>query len=367
MVDNTGTGYETISLSEYSQTLSHDINALKHDDTLDPSLENLIQSPAPYALARTLQNGDVGTIEVPVLTDASAEVRLRGFILSGNEAIETHNLPKPHLQDYYAAQEIAGTTGHELTEVLESFEAIRPMEVGVYDNSQTQFSADTSPNYLTAPEGQNVAVLEGVEPQNYQEYDVHLMAYPLAQKDIPFTDLSIVSRDSHAYVVITEKGAELIDENGNINEEAALLVTRAGPDDVGILGSSRSSDSSFSDEQNPTDEDKGKDGDVYVTSLGGSEADLTVKNSFTLQKVTITGNLGEIEGQLNDFRNFINEQDINYELLNRNSNTYAGDVYELLTGEEPNNTHAGLFGRRTPALDNDLVNYENTGYANGFE
>ncbi len=49
------------------------------------------------------------------------------------------------------------------------------------------------------------------------------------------------------------------------------------------------------------------------------------------------------------------------------SNTYAGDAYELLAGNEPDNPHSGMFVRRTPALDNDLVDYENTAYGDYFD
>lgn len=220
---------------------------------------------------------------------------------------------------------------------------------------------------LTAPTGQNSGQIEGIEPQNYQDYDVYLMAYPLTQKDISETGFTVLSRDSHAYVVVTKKDNALLDENGNINRDAALLVTRAGPDNTGILGSSQSSDSSSGNEQNPTDEQKTRDADVYVMTLVGSRRDMNIENPFLLQKGTITGDFEQIEADLNNFRDFINSQDINYELTNRNSNTYAGDVYELMTGEEPINPHSGFFGRRTPALNNDLVNYEKTDYANKFK
>ena len=339
---------------------------MKQDETLAPSLKDLIHSPAPYALARTLQNGDVGELEVPTLDETIPEDRFRDYILSGNDALEEHNLPKPHLNDYYLAQEITFETGHDIINVLEAFEDVRPMEVGVYNVTETGFSVDTTPNHLTAPQEQNVVAIEGADPQNYQEYDVHLMAYPLAQRDIPFTDLSLVSRDSHAYIVVTKKGESVFNEDGTPNEEAIEFVTRAGPDNVGILGSSQSSDSSFGNEQNPNDQDKGNDGDVYVASFEESFGDLTVANPFLLQKATILGNITDIEREVSDFRDYINGQDINYELFNRNSNTYAGDVYELLTGKEPDNSHSGLFGRRTPALDNDLVDYEQTNYANDF-
>ena len=361
------TDMKVISISDYAKKLYDDIESLKDDENLTPGLRNVIDSPAAYALTRTLQNSSFGYVSVSSSSNTSVAERFENLIQSGADTLEKNNIAYPHLEDYYAAQEISVQTGHDILTILNKFDDVRPKEFNINVSETPNFSVDTSPGVLTAQTGQNISQIEGLEPQNYQEYDVHLMAYPLTQKDIPFTDLSIVSRDSHAYIVVTEKGAELLDENGEINQDAALLVTRAGPDDVGILGSSRSSDSSFGDDQNPTDEEKGKDGDVYVTSFEGSRGDLNVENPFLLQKTTITDNINEIEGKLENFRDYINGQDINYELLQKNSNTYAGDVYELLTGEEPDNPHAGLFGRRTPALDNDLVNYEQTDYANDFE
>jgi len=130
-------------------------------------------------------------------------------------------------------------------------------------------------------------------------------------------------------------------------------------------------------EQSPTE--KGHDGDVYVANHDRSIQDdyfvnydkngtsVPFKNVFQLQQTTIKGNIDEIRGKVTDFREFINEQDIDYEVLKNNSNTYAGDTYEMLTDDEPNNPYSGLFGRRTPALDNDLMDYEKTDYSNDFD
>ena len=73
---------------------------------------------------------------------------------------------------------------------------------------------------------------------------------------------------------------------------------------------------------------------------------------------------------IGDHRALINNADIDYEVLNRNSNTYTGDVTELLTGEDPdfNNIRHPVNGswRRLPAFENDLTDYSKTEFAENF-
>ena len=349
----------TITLPDFAQTLRDDIDVLRSLDNIDANLQDVIDSPMPSALAWTLQKGGVETLDVSTDVTASSEERFRDYIESGAEALELNNLPKPHLADYYAASEIASQTGHDLKEVLETFEDIRPIELGVPSPEGTQFSADTSPVNLTAPNDQNVAQIDGADPQNFQEYDVHLMMYPLAH-DIG--GAGIETRPSHAFVVVVPKGTDMSDTaeaRNALNElldNKEALITRAGPDDGTY---DFRPDTNI---QSPTDNNR--DGDVYAKDFIGSEDDLKAGGIRLIETTTINGDISSLREEVEDFRQFINSQDINYHAPYQNSNTYAGDVYEKLTGQEP--PDAIQWPHYMPGLGNDLMNYEETEYANDF-
>jgi len=366
----------TITLPDFAQTLRDDIDVLRSLDNIDANLQDVIDSPMPSALAWTLQKGGVETLDVSTDVTASSEERFRDYIESGAEALELNNLPKPHLADYYAASEIASQTGHDLKEVLETFEDIRPIELGVPSPEGTQFSADTSPVNLTAPNDQNVAQIDGADPQNFQEYDVHLMANPIAVT---------AGTASHAYVLVVPKGTDVSDIS-DVKELIANnegFVTRGGPDgglfvpgsssaspsessqSSGSSRSSQSSDSSVEASGSSSEaDDAGRtpEGDVYASNFEESAKMDLSDSSYKMQTVTITGDLNAIKEEVEEFRESINDADINYYATSQNSNTYAGDVFEKLTGEEPE--RAGW--RLTPGLNNDLMNYEKTDYANDF-
>lgn len=341
-------------------------NQFSADDT---GFENLINSPAGYAMLHTLERHGVDSLNISSVEAEEPREIIRDVFSAGHDCLREHGIASPNLDIYEKALENSHSTGRPLEGVVTDMEATMPLAVRQDLELPESFSLEHDVQsfmpgqYLqamdeTRAEAQSLG--EDFEAIDYREYDVHLMAYPLKS-----FGGGVVTRDSHAFVVVTEK-------DGNpFNSDDRVLVTRGGPDNRGVFGSSESSsESSFEDEQSGTD--KGNDGDVYVSNPELSEQDLDKPNVFLLEKTTITGNAEEIKGKIADFREFINEQDINYIPTNifgegSNSNTYAGDAYELLTGDEPTNPHHGIFsGQRTPALENDLLDYEETEYSNDF-
>lgn len=337
----------------------------------DKAFSDLVDSSAMYGMFRQLERHGVETLALPEDMADDPRTALTEVLTAGEEMLVQEGIASPNLEIYDRAALFAAETGRPLEDVVSEVEAGEPLVARTdLHNQAPSFSAGPSSDTLTA-DGQLAGFAgaggsslqtetlgEDFQATNYQDYDVHLMAYPLARTDLPF-GYELHSRDSHAYVVVTEEG-------GNpYNMDEALLVTRAGPDDgvFGISGSN-SSDSSNSNDQSTTD--KGSDGDVYVEDHAGSLPDMDDRGNFHLQTITVTGDINDIRSRVAGHRDFINGQDIDYLLLERNSNTYAGDVIELLTGEEPDNPHAGLLGRRTPAMGNDLVDYEETEYAPDF-
>lgn len=351
----------SLSINEAAELLQSDISSLSQHDTITDSLRDVLESPAPIAMLRQLQNYGVDNITLSEKLADDPLARFNDVMTAGNDTMRDAGVPLPHVEDYFAAQAISQQTGHSLIDVVEKFESLRPQELRVELNDEDLAIpvGSSTDDVVQAPDGVLANALEDVEPQNYQQYDVHLMSYPLAATELG--DYVVGTRFSHAFVVVTEKGVDPDDVIAN--PDLALLVTRAGPDD-GRFGSSSNSGSSSSNsnEQSPTD--KGTDGDVYVADFEESARDLDATGVVHHRTSTIKGNILDIKNEISEFREFINERDIDYQILSSNSNTYASDVYELLTNEQPGASIQD--GRIMPAFGNDLLDYEKTEYSHDF-
>ena len=55
---------------------------------------------------------------------------------------------------------------------------------------------------------------------------------------------------------------------------------------------------------------------------------------FELMDVTIIDHYDDVRQSVSDFNNRVFDSDSTYDRFNNNSNTYAGDVFEELTGIE---------------------------------
>jgi uncharacterized protein RhaS with RHS repeats len=72
--------------------------------------------------------------------------------------------------------------------------------------------------------------------------------------------------------------------------------------------------------------------------------------SVIVDTAIIPGNLEGVRSRLEAFNQRVNDADIPYRPQGPNSNTYAGDAYEMLTGQEPENNSEISF----PGLPGDL-------------
>ncbi len=372
-----GSGQKPYSLAEMAELLRNSSHALEQEfasqtqeqlSKSDVALANIVNSPLSLGLLHSLKKNSVESVAIPEFDANDPRDVLKTTLKAGNAALRENGIAPPDLQMFERAYKAANENGGSFKQELQKLEASSPAlslrrDMPVNDRIDLTPSDTVGSGHAKAfavaenETGQDLG--KDFEAVDYREYDVHLMAYPLGYIDLPGR-IDIATRDSHAFVVITEKG-------GNpYNPEEALLVTRAGPDKNGLFGSSASSsDSSFDNEQSPTE--KGSDGDVYVEDFENSATDLLQPGIYHLQSARIIGDINEIKNDLAAFREFVNGQNIDYKLLSQNSNTYAGDAFELLTGQEPNNPYNGALGRRTPALDNDLVDYGKTEYGDYFD
>jgi len=333
---------QTQTLSHIAAQMAEDIEAMRDVNDLSPELRDVIESPAPAAMLRELERFGVTGIEVPdAIETLAAQDRIHDYMIAGAETMQARGIPAPHLEDYYAATGIAAHTGLSMDEVVGEFQAVRPIELGVPGTDADLLSISTMPEGESVQTAQSLQTeaIPDLEPQDYTEYDVHFMMYPLAH-DIAGT--GIETRPSHAFIVVTEKGVDpLTLEQGS---EDALIVTRAGPD-------RGTYDFWFdTDVQSPTDNNR--DGDVYVKDQRGSEDDLSAGGIRLIETSTIRGDIEGIRENVQNFRFAVNSTDINYHAPWQNSNTYAGDVYENLTGKEAPDTIQ--WPHYMPGLGNDL-------------
>ena len=367
-----------LSLDQLAERMQSDMAALHTMEGLSPGLQDMVDSPAPGAMLRQLERFGVTPFVPEGSLSERPEESFSQLMEAGADAMAANGVPEPHLEDYYAAAEIAEQTGIHMGEVLDGFEAVRPQELGALPATES---------IMTMPAGDTVslveptAALEGVEPQNYQEYDVHLMAVP-----IPAT----ANLASHGFIVVVPKGTDVSDpvalREGLETGEIDGFVTRAGPDGgLFVPGSSSASPSESSQSSTPesshsssqssdssveasgssseADADgRTPEGDVYVADFENSARTDLVDGAYVTQSTTVSLDIEATRAEIIDFARDINDADINYYFTSQNSNTYAGDVWEKLTGQEPDPSG----WRPLPGIDNDLMDYENTDYGNDF-
>jgi hypothetical protein len=117
-----------------------------------------------------------------------------------------------------------------------------------------------------------------------------------------------------------------------------IRISRAGPDPAysgGVSGAVTNS----------------RDGNSVIvavdTTVGGS-VDAGQAGTTVLDSRIVPGAIGDVRANVDTFNERVNDQQIDYQPRGPNSNTYAGDLYENLTGDAPSNnttvTYPGLTG-----------------------
>ena len=201
------------------------------------------------------------------------------------------------------------------------------------------------------------------------EYDVHLMAYPIGGTFNLFGAEVPKLASSHAFVIVTERGMGMEDMYlaPNVPNDGNIPVAARGGPDIAARRTVFLPDSALPDgPQHPTD--KTENGNVYAEDIELSIDDLRKPGVYHTETLPTTHDLEAIKKLIGAHREMINRADIDYEVFNRNSNTYAGDVYEMLTGADDDR---GVFVRdghlRTlPAFGKDLMDYSGTAFEKHF-
>lgn len=319
-----------------------------------------------FAFLHTLRRHDIDTLDVPAEALNAPETAVPAILLAGRDELRERGLPDPDVSLYRDAMTVSEATGIDYYEALSDLRSREPV-------SMRADLSDATPTVeapiATMPEPDLVASKPEIDGpvEAAQQYDVHVMAYPLKS----FGLLGWETRDSHGFVVVTERGVNLMNEDGSLKpykeiEDDIKIITRGGPDNAAAQ-TLLSPDSSLPDEMSETQ--KTNAGNVYIADHNDSMNDLKTPNVFHIQTYEVTHDLETMREMVDAHRRLINREDIDYEMLNRNSNTYTGDVTELLTGERPDFTHVRPEGhgwRRLPAFGNDLTDYSKTEFAEEF-
>ena len=323
----------------------------------DQVLLNASEPEVSFALLDTLRSHSIDRLEVSADALAAPETAIPAILNAGRDELRERGLPDPDLDLYRDAMSVHQATGQPYHEALSDLRSREPVSMRVDLPDAAPLTPIPEPDALLTPAPE----LDG--PVEATQYDVHVLAYPLGVIG------PIESRDSHGFVVVTERGVDLFNEDGSLNEQVAdreaLMVTRGGPDETNAK-TWFLPDSTFPDQPHETESTHA--GNVYIADHEESKADLDAKGVFHIQTYEVTHDLETMRDLVDSHRRLINREDIDYEVLNRNSNTYTGDVTELLTGETPDFTHVIRDGgwRRLPAFDNDLMDYSKTEFAEEY-
>ena len=309
-----------------------------------------------FAVLDTLRDAGIDRIAAPQGFDPSdAHSTLKVLYNGTHDALTVRGLPDPDIGFYQDVARTAEATGLPIGDALEQAKAGRPLQMraDLAPPDAVTLLPEPDPLLTPAPE------LEG--PAADTRYEVHFMAYPLEYREIGGIRV-LDTVPAHAFVVVTEAGKDPMDFR-NIE-----LAARGGPDHEGAFNSSSPWDDG--NVQSPSSDylDRGNDGDVYASSdQFARENDGEKLGRFHIETAPTTYDLETLEDLIQSHRDFVNTRDIDYILLESNSNTYAGDVYELTTGREPpEEGHARGYRRTLPAVENDLVNYRDTEFADHF-
>lgn len=316
----------------------------------DSALMDISQSDVSFSLIDTLQHHDIHTLTIDTDTLSDPRSALQSLFEAGDDALREQGFPSPDIELYHTAQQTAQETGQDFSEALSDLRDAQPlmMRQDLLPKDGIEFMPDTDTVHA-APE------VDG--PIAETQYDVHAMGFPIVGPQLG--GIIPESFASHGFVVVTKRGMD------PTSPENVLLATRAGPDEA--TQTIYLPDSALpEDAQSPTE--KTNSGNVYVSNHERSfETDVEHDHAFFVKTYEVDHDLETIRDMVDSHASLINLADIDYEVLNRNSNTYYGDITEILTGEEPPDySFSDGLPRYYPAINNDLMDYSKTEFAEKF-
>ena len=162
----------------------------------------------------------------------------------------------------------------------------------------------------------------------YKYVDPDGMDTVVALKAYPIGNAPIVGKFGHAFVEYKD------------TETGKTRITRGGPSGEYPGGASGAiMDSSYEGVNL-----------VANDSPASVNVDFNQPGTVTLSSVTVEATMEEVQKSVGAFNKDVNQASIPYQPRGQNSNTYAGNAFEHLTGQEEKNTSEIAL----PALEKDL-------------
>lgn len=342
---------DVISVSR--DTLQNEVSALPSGDIAaqDEALLSISASDVSYSFVDTLQHNGIDSLEIDASALSDPRSALQTVFETGDASLREKGIPAPDVEFYNTAMETAQTSGQDFHDVIADMGAEQPlmMRHDLLPRDSIDL-VDASDTVYAAPD------IEG--PVAETQYDVHVMGFPIVTTSI--RGVNFDSSASHGFITVTERGADpMVREN-------ILLASRGGPDHR--AGQTMMSPDSTLPEDTPSETEKTDSGNVFIEDFEKSmEMDYDHDRMFYVDTIETGYDFETIKSLVDSHARHINFADIDYELLNRNSNTYYGDITEILTGQEPPDfSFSGGLPRYFPAINNDLTDYSKTEFAQSF-
>jgi len=158
---------DNVPLEDVAGILQRDISTLRQAFNNEPyelsdnhmALQKAIESPAPVALLKGLQEAGIDSLDLSAVEDGTAAQRIQGVLSKGFETFQDNNLPTPDLDIYYDAQALSEQTGKSMPQALNDIEVARSLQIDGAEltPSHSSFSLSPANDVVTAPEGETTA------------------------------------------------------------------------------------------------------------------------------------------------------------------------------------------------------------------
>ncbi|PWW10574.1 MULTISPECIES: RHS repeat-associated core domain-containing protein [Pseudidiomarina] len=242
--------------------------------------------------------------------------------------VESRRHYQPFGDTYEAPSDDIGYTGHK----YDNDSGLSYMQARYYDPVIGRFYSNDPVDAVS-----HLGNAEGIRGFNRYSYAVNNpykytdptgMAVEVSLKAYPIGKAPIVGKYGHAFVEYRD------------TDTGKSRITRGGPSQSYPGGASDAiMDSSF------------EGVNLIANDTPASEsADFGEAGTETLMSATVDKTMSEVTGQVQKLNSEVNGANIPYQPRGQNSNTYAGNAYQQLTGQKPvNNTDIAL-----PALEKEL-------------
>ena len=234
---------------------------------------------------------------------------------------ESRQHARPFGESIEAPKDDVGYTGHKFDTDL----GLSYMQARYYDPVIGRFYSNDPVGFKNVHNFNRYAYANN-NPYKYVDPDG--MDTVIALKAYPIGNAPIVGKFGHAFVEYKD------------TETGETRITRGGPSGEYPGGASGAiMDSSYEGVNL-----------VANDSPASVNVDFNQPGTETLSSVTVEATMGEVQKSVGAFNKGVNQAKIPYQPRGQNSNTYAGNAFEHLTGQEAKNTSEIAL----PALEKDL-------------